>query len=59
MAEIVLKANLADMKDHELREWFSIMQRQIERINKRTKNHTIKLQELEKRIKELEESLKK
>ena len=45
MAEIILKAT-ADFKDYELREWFSIMQRQIETINERTKKHTKEIKEL-------------
>ena len=47
MAEIILKAT-ADFKDYELREWFSIMQRQIEALKDRSKKQTKEIKELQK-----------
>ena len=50
MNEIILKAQ-AELHDIELREWVSKMQVQIETLNERTKNHTIKIKELENILK--------
>ena len=48
MVKIVLEAN-AEIQDLQLREWFEKMQVQIETINERTKEHTKKIKELEKK----------
>jgi len=50
MNKIILTAE-SDLKDNELREWFSIMQRQIETLKDRTKKHTKLIKELEKKLK--------
>jgi len=47
MNEIVLTAK-AELHDTELREWFSIMQGQLDKINERTKKHTKEIKELQK-----------
>lgn len=50
----IILATETDLVDNAAREHIRIVERKQERINERTKNHTRKLQELEKRIKELE-----
>ena len=50
----IILATETDLVDNSAREHIGIVERKQERINERTKKHTRKLQELEKRIKELE-----
>ena len=51
--KIILEAE-TELKDNELREWVSKMQMQIETINERTKRQTRDIQEINRKIKELE-----
>jgi hypothetical protein len=55
MSKIILTAE-ADLKDNELREWFSIMQRQLDRVNQIAVRHTKDIQELRRMIKEISTS---
>ena len=50
MNKIILTAD-ADFEDHKLREWVSKLFEQIQTLNERTKNHTLQIKELEKRLK--------
>jgi len=47
MNKITLTAE-ADLKDNELREWFSKLHSKMDMINERTKEHTMRIRKLEK-----------
>ena len=49
MNEIILTAK-SELKDNELREWFSVMQRRMEVFNDRTKKQTREIAELRKQM---------
>ena len=49
MNEIILTAK-SELKDNELREWFSVMQRRMEVFNDRTKKQTREIAELRKQV---------
>jgi len=51
MNKVILTAD-CDLKDNDLREWVSKIQRQMESINDRTKKHTLEIQELRKEKKQ-------
>lgn len=50
---IVLKAQ-AELIDKDAREWLEKLHTKIQTINDRTKNHTLEIRELRKKLKELE-----
>jgi len=48
--EIVFKG-IISLEDKPAREWLSVIERKVDRINKRTKDHTLRIKKLEAQIK--------